>query len=208
MLDSSEINKNSGIPIGERPEGHSEIMGNNEQPWLPIEAIEFLYSKLDKNFIGFEFGSGSSTFWFSKFTRKIYSVDSSLEWHLSILEKIKENSIDNIFSMVKECEMLPIWDKDLEISEKHIEYSSSILDFEFNFDYILVDGVSRSFCIQNSIDKLNSGGYLIIDNAERPAYQESIQKIPLEWEIFEFSNSVDKTLIYRKNEKSDNNFGI
>ena len=208
MLDSSEINKNSGIPIGERPEGHSEIMGNNEQPWLPIEAIDFLYSRLDENFIGFEFGSGSSTFWFSKFTRKIYSVDSSLEWHLSILEKIKENSIDNIFSMVKECEMLPIWDKDLEISEKHIEYSSSILDFEFNFDYILVDGVSRSFCIQNSIDKLNSGGYLIIDNAERPAYQEGIQKIPLEWEIFEFSNSVDKTLIYRKNEKSDNNFGI
>ena len=145
MLDSSEINKNSGIPIGERPEGHSEIMGNNEQPWLPIEAIDFLYSRLDENFIGFEFGSGSSTFWFSKFTRKIYSVDSSLEWHLSILEKIKENSIDNIFSMVKECEMLPIWDKDLEISEKHIEYSSSILDFEFNFDYILVDGVSRSF---------------------------------------------------------------
>ena len=208
MLDSSEINKNSGIPIGERPEGHFGIMGNNEQPWLPLEAIDFLYSRLDKDFIGFEFGSGSSTFWFSKFTKKIYSVDSSLEWHLSILEKIKENSIDNIFSMVKECEMLPIWDKDLEISEKHIEYSSSILDFEFNFDYILVDGVSRSFCIQNSIDKLNSGGYLIIDNAERPAYQESIQKIPLEWEIFEFSNSVDKTLIYRKNEKSDNNFGI
>ena len=198
MLDSSEINKNSGIPIGERPEGHSEIMGNNEQPWLPIEAIDFLYSRLDKDFIGFEFGSGSSTFWFSKFTKKIYSVDSSLEWHLSILEKIKENSIDNIFSMVKECEMLPIWDKDLEISEKHIEYSSSILDFEFNFDYILVDGVSRSFCIQNSIDKLNSGGYLIIDNAERPAYQEGIQKIPLGWEIFEFSNSIDKTLIYRK----------
>jgi hypothetical protein len=94
--------------------------------------------------------------------------------------------------------MLPIWDKDLETSEKYVGYSSSILDFQFNFDYILVDGVSRSLCIQNSIDKLNLGGYLIIDNAERPAYQEGIQKIPSEWEIFEFSNSIDKTLIYRK----------
>jgi hypothetical protein len=55
MLDTSKVNKNSGIPIGDRPQNHFEIMGNNEQPWLPVEAIDFLYSKLNKKSIGFEY---------------------------------------------------------------------------------------------------------------------------------------------------------
>lgn len=206
MLDTSEIDKRSGIPIGERPDGHSEIMGDNEQPWLPLEAIDFLFENLDKNSIGFEFGSGSSTFWFSKFTKKIYSVDNDPRWNLLIIEKIKKYSIENIYATLKECKMLPIWGEDLEKSEKYLEYSSTILEFPFGFDYILVDGVARSSCIENSISKLNSGGYLIIDNAERPAYADSIQKIPQDWEIFEFSNHIDKTLIFKKNEKPNSNF--
>jgi hypothetical protein len=198
MLDTPKINKNSGIPIGDRPENHVGIMGNNEQPWLPIEAIDFLYLNLNKKSIGFEYGSGSSTFWFSKFTDSIYSIENSSNWYFEISKKIEENSIENIFYFHRDCKMLPIWDIDLENTKEYVEYSSSILDFDIKFDYILIDGVARSLCIQNSINKLNSGGYLIIDNAERPGYWESMEKIPKDWEILEFSNSVDKTLIYRK----------
>ena len=198
MLDTPKVNKNSGIPIGDRPQNHFEIMGNNEQPWLPVEAIDFLYSKLNKKSIGFEYGSGSSTFWFSKFTDKIYSIENNPDWYSEISKKIKENSIENIFYFHKNCKMLPIWDIDFENTIEYEEYSSAILSFDVKFDYIIIDGVARSLSIQNSIDKLKDGGYLIIDNAERPAYWESMRKIPQNWEILEFSNPVDKTLIYRK----------
>lgn len=205
MLDSQEIDKNSGVPIGERPEWHYGLMGNNEQPWLPIEAIDFLYDNLGPDKIGFEFGSGSSTFWFSKFTKEVYSVESNSEWNALVLNNIKKYSIKNIYPVLKECKMLPIWSEDYENYGEYLEYSSSILSYYFNFDYILVDGVARSLCIENSITKLNPGGYLIIDNSERPAYKPSIEKIPSEWEIFEFSNSIDRTLIYKKNEKTNSN---
>lgn len=183
-------------------------MGNEEQPWFHIEAVDFLFKNLKESHVGFEFGSGSSTFWFSKFTKKITSVESDPIWYSKVLEKVGESGIQNIEIFLSPCKMLKIWELDSELTNEYEIYSDKILEESKNFDYISIDGVARSLCIEKSIEKLNPGGYLIIDNAERPAYQGSIQKIPSEWEVFEFSNSVDKTLIYRKNEKSDNNFGI
>lgn len=188
----------SGIEIGDRPESHRGIMGTNQQPWLPIEAIDFLEKNLKKNHIGFEFGSGSSTFWFSKLTRKIISLESSKDWNSMIHRKCLENSIENINLNLVECEMLPIWDNDIEIGGNYDLYSSKILQFNHNFDYILVDGVSRSLCIENSIQKINIGGYLIIDNAERPAYFQAMDMIPKEWEVYEFRNPVDLTKIFKR----------
>jgi hypothetical protein len=38
------------------------------------------------------------------------------------------------------------------------------------FDIIIVDGRSRNHCIDHAIQKLKSGGSLILDNAERDEY--------------------------------------
>jgi hypothetical protein len=188
----------SGIDIGERPKGHLDIMGNTQQPWFHIDAVSFLFSKLDKSHSGFEFGSGSSTFWFSKFTNKIISVESCNEWYDLIEKKIKETQVKNINYIYSSCEMLEIWEYDKERGGDYEKYAGTILDFKNNFDYISVDGVARSMCICNSINKLNPGGYLIIDNSERPAYWEAISTIPENWERFIFKNQVDQTSIYRK----------
>ena len=188
----------SGIKVGQRPESHEKIMGNNQQPWLPIEAIEFLESSLDKNHIGFEFGSGSSSFWFSGLTKEIYSIESDREWYKMMVDLSASHNVKNINFDCIECDMLPIWDNDTEYGENYDLYGKKIKEYEFNFDYIFIDGVARSLCILNSIDKLNIGGYLIIDNAERPAYKKSLDLIPENWECIKFECSVDTTLVYRK----------
>jgi hypothetical protein len=188
----------SGIEVGNRPDSHIGIMGTNQQPWLPVEAIEFLEKNLSSSGIGFEFGSGSSSFWFSKLTGKLYSIESDILWHKMMLGLAEQNSITNINFSCISCDMLPIWNNDTEIGENYDLYSDDINKYDFNFDYILVDGVARSLCIKNSISKINPGGFLIIDNAERPAYWESMKNIPSSWDRYEFINSVDTTLIFVK----------
>lgn len=188
----------SGIPIGERPKSHEGIMGTNQQPWLPTDAIEFLEKNINSSHIGFEFGCGSSTFWFSKISKKIYSIESDFDWYSNILDLVKSNNIQNININCIPCEMKKIWDIDTEVGGNYIEYSNHILNYDFLFDYVIVDGVARPLCIKNSIDKIKSGGYLIIDNAERPAYHKSMLEIPNEWKVLEFINSVDRTIIYQK----------
>lgn len=188
----------SGIPVGKRPESHLGIMGTNQQPWLPIESINFLSENLKKNFIGFEFGSGSSSFWFSNLTIKLYSVESDPIWFKMMLDIASLNKIQNIEFSCVEAEMLPIWDVDIENSGNYKIYSDKIFQVDSQFDYILIDGVGRSLCIENSINKLKSGGFLIIDNSERPAYWNAIEKIPVDWKRYEFINSIDTTLIYQK----------
>jgi len=189
---------NSGIPVGNRPSDHFGIMGNNEQPWMPIEAINFLEKNIKKEHVGFEFGCGSSTFWFSKISKEIFSIESDINWYNIIEEKIKINDIKNINLFHISCEMKYLWDFDYEIGGNYNLYSDYIFNLDVFFDYIIVDGVARSLCIENSIKKIKNEGYLIIDNAERPAYSNAISKIPKEWELFEFTNSVDKTQIFKK----------
>lgn len=173
-------------------------MGNNQQPWFHIEAVEFLFNNLEKHHVGFEFGSGSSTFWFSKFTNKIISIESDEEWYLKIKDIIKEKGIKNIDISLFSLPMLQIWDIDTEKNEGYEKYSNKILEFKRGFDYISIDGIARSLCIEKSINKLNPGGYLILDNSERPAYWDSLSKIPSDWKSFVFTNSVDQTSIYQK----------
>lgn len=188
----------SGIPIGTRPLNHEKIMGSNQQPWLPIDAIEFLEQNLKVDFVGLEFGCGSSSFWFSKLVKKIYSVESDPSWCQEISELIKNFSVDNIILICHPCEMKNIYAIDTETDESYSEYSNSVIKIGEELDFVLVDGVSRSLCIEKSLKKIKLGGYLIIDNAERPAYYDAISKIPKEWEFYEFVNPIDKTIIFKK----------
>jgi protein-L-isoaspartate O-methyltransferase len=190
----------SGIPIGNRPPDHHIIMGNIEQPWMVTEAIEFLFNRIDKSSIGFEFGSGSSTFWFSKFSKEIYSVESDRKWYYEVNSLVETLKIPNIHYSLVECEMQHLTDVDSEVGIEYSEYSNKILEYDFDFDYILIDGVARSLCIENSIRKLKNGGILIIDNAERAAYQKSMMMmIPNNWNFYKFVCPVDTTIIYEKN---------
>ena len=43
-----------------------------------------------------------------------------------------------------------------------------------HFHIIIVDGRDRVLCVQSSLPKLKSGGWLILDNSERPEYGAAI----------------------------------
>jgi len=187
----------SGINCGSRPNNHKSIMGTTDQPWIVKEAISFLLDLINKDMIGLELGSGSSTFWFSKNIKKIISIENDEKWFNYMNKLIYENNIENIELILKKCKMCDFSKikEDTEITSEYIDYSNIILENK-DFDFIFIDGVARSLCILNAIEILKPGNLLIIDNAERINYESAISKIPNNWIRYEFQNIVDKTIIY------------
>ncbi len=45
------------------------------------------------------------------------------------------------------------------------------------FDIVLVDGRARPACLIHALPKVRRGGLLILDNAERPHYQQAIRQV-------------------------------
>ena len=57
------------------------------------------------------------------------------------------------------------------LTDLETEYDQSILNFEENFDLIIVDGRKRNKCIYNCITKLSRSGVIILDDSHRTKYE-------------------------------------
>ncbi|EKD66861.1 MAG: hypothetical protein ACD_49C00005G0003 [uncultured bacterium (gcode 4)] len=160
-------------------------------PWIVFEAKDWLDEHLKSNMKVFEWGSGGSTFYFSKRVDEIVSIEYNKEWYSKVIEAI---SIENI----KNCKYFFIEPKRNFIA-KFLPYHSSTYisktfkEYEglfFNeyvkkidqfpdeyFDLIFIDGRSRSSCIAHSIKKIKRGGFLMLDNSERKLYESEMKKL-------------------------------
>ena len=134
---------------------------NPLNPWLTSESISFLDNWISKKDIGFEWGSGRSTIWFTKRVSKFISIEHDKNWY--------EKNIGEI-------QKLPTADKhkieynhfDIEDDPGRAGYVNAVNDMaDKYFDFILIDGRIRDVCSLNAIRKIKKGGILILDNAER-----------------------------------------
>jgi hypothetical protein len=86
------------------------------------------------------------------------------------------------------------------------DYVCQIDDFPRDFfDVISIDGRARPSCIAHSFDKVKSGGFLILDNADRPYYTAKTDRYLTNFECRKFFgvvpgnlNYLSQTNIYRK----------
>lgn len=112
-------------------------------PWLPLSAIKYLKSNIKKQFIGLEFGSGNSTFFFSKLCKQLISYENNYLFYRKI-SKVKNNNVKLIF------------DKNYPLLIKQLRNNY--------FDFCLIDGIDRDVCCYNVLSKLKKRSILILDN--------------------------------------------
>lgn len=124
--------------------------------WLTYSFIYFIEERLSKNLNIFEFGSGNSTYYFSKRLKHVYSVEHQIEWFKKVKGELGGNCTLDFIELDKGYEFA---------AQKRSE----------DFDIILVDGRKRVKCVQNSFTKLNDKGVLILDNSEREEYKEAFE---------------------------------
>ncbi|MCH9811829.1 class I SAM-dependent methyltransferase [bacterium] len=139
-------------------------------PWVTDGANEFLEEFFQEHPDAkvLEFGSGASTVWFSKKTKHLYSVEHNPSWHKLVVKTIRETP---------ECNSANCY------LRKRPYYSICDSFKDETFDLILVDGRNRKGCILSALPKLKKGGYLMLDNSERPYYFAAFK--PMEaWSVW------------------------
>lgn len=179
-----------------------------QRPWTSPASILFFDRFLNHNMIGLEYGSGRSTFYFSKKLKYVVSIEHHEGWYSSVKKKLEENKVENVDYYLIPEEQFPENEKDLDIYLNQHNQLSSKRNFEkyYNkvneyadcyFDFVLIDGRSRVRCGLNAIPKLNKGGIFILDNSERERYKP-LHKALDSWPKVNTTNGFTNTTIWIK----------
>lgn len=196
---------------------------NNEIPWVNFPTIDFLKKIVHSNMKVYEYGSGSSTFFWAKCSKEVVSVEHDEQWVKLVRDNLSKYHINNV-----SLSFIPP-EKDEKFIRNDIEnpsdyssddklfkgyhfkkYAQSINQFPDNyFDIVIVDGRARPSCLIDSRGKVKPGGYLLIDNTERDYYLK--QTLPIlekeHWKQIDFYGPVPglthfcKTTIFLKSAK-------
>lgn len=125
-------------------------------PWVTYSFIDFITPRLNKELSVFEYGSGSSTFFYAKRAKKVVSVEHDEEWLNKVIKNKPANS-EMIFSKL----------------EENGEYAKKAVTLAEEFDIIIVDGRDRVNCCRHSIKALSPAGVIVLDDSEREHYNEA-----------------------------------
>lgn len=118
------------------------------QPWLSPKAIEFFESILAPEYDVLEFGAGGSTLWLSQRVATVESYEPIREWREAVQARADEN-----VTFLEEPDFNPV------------EY----------YDVIFIDGepvTDRAKWLFYSPIMAKPGGWIVLDNANRPEYIE------------------------------------
>ena len=118
-------------------------------PWLTYPAIDFL-SQLDYSEKAiFEYGSGSSTLFWSARAQRVVSVEHDAAWHEKVMRDLPAN-----------CELV--------LCSSDANAFAAQIDGRGEFDVIVIDGTgeSRPLCSRRALSHLKPGGMIVLDNSD------------------------------------------
>lgn len=127
------------------------------KPWLVSDSVIFIDSILTDESKVLEAGAGASTVWFALRAESVLSFEHNKSWYDNVKETIKHAGVENV-----DLRFIP-------------DYPKKGLDISGSFDVILIDGRGRVRTTMSVLKNLKVGGYLILDNAERPKYKPIIK---------------------------------
>ena len=167
------------------------LMSSESEPYFSKNDKDMFYRYLSKATNYFEYGSGGSTYQASKTSNlmKIYSVESDLEWHMKLKNKINNANVNLIYVEMDTKPNTYGYPGPNSTLEDWIKYSSQIsyLDpKDLNaVDFILIDGRFRVACCLNCFDIINPDCLIAFDDfLDRSKYHV----------LLEFYNIIDNTV--------------
>jgi hypothetical protein len=171
---------------------------NGTLPWICEDAVKWLKNNLTDNFKVFEYGSGGSTIFFSKICKEVVSVENDPYWYLKIKNKIKNNCL--LYYKSAQPGAKGYSSTDPRSTGKNFNNYVSVIDryHDNYFDLIFVDGRARNSCLKASISKVKDGGYIMLDNSERPEYVEGIKTLePFIEKKEKFTDGNSETTVFK-----------
>ena len=152
-------------------------------PWITFKAYDYIKRFIHSDMKVFELGIGGSTLFFIDHGSAIISVEHDPMWIKTVTDRIissPHSSNLRIEFVEKDPIGLRSHDRCLSYSRDYFgisfcNYVTHIEDYNDFFDLIFIDGRARSDCLKISINKLASGGIIVLDNSNRKEYSEGIE---------------------------------
>jgi hypothetical protein len=153
--------------------------------WVTFGAFDFLQSTVRPDMRVLEFGAGGSTVFFLDRGAKLVTVEHEPKWAENVAEALSERQGNGwelhvvepvpIASGAKEDpgESDPCTSSRSGWEGLSFERYASTVDRypDSSFDLVLVDGRARPACFERALPKVRPGGFIVLDDAERPEYR-------------------------------------
>jgi hypothetical protein len=135
-------------------------------PWWPYRAAAYVAQHLPLTAHVFEFGGGGSTLWLEDLGAKVTTVEHDENW-FKALQRVVSPRTRLLFRP-------PVTGGRLQDQWNFDHYVAAIDEVSANsLDLVIVDGRSRLASVLRSIEKIKPGGILLLDDSDRPRYQEA-----------------------------------
>lgn len=157
-------------------------------PWISFPVIDFLKENLNSNSKVFEYGGGGSTLFFLDRAKEVVTVEHNKEWFGILSSNIGTNpkwkpmfvepEPASNFDEKRFADPDAYFSSEKDFANKHFKKYAAAIDSyaDAYFDVVLVDGRVRPSCMKHGVPKVKKGGYLILDNSDRPYYLEYFLK--------------------------------
>lgn len=121
-------------------------------PWLTPAAVRFLELWLKPSDRVFEWGAGRSTVWIARRAGSIASVEADKNWIDRVRSVVQRKNLRNVNLVFAPEPTDPA------------AYASFIRQAGGPVDLIVVDALHRDHCALASIEHVNPGGIVLVDN--------------------------------------------
>lgn len=131
-----------------------------ERPWIVPAAVGWLRRRIRRRWRVLELGGGRSTVWFARHAGDVLAFEDDPFWASWARERIAECGLDGT-----EVRELPV--------ERFIPELERLEDQRYDLvvvDFLEALGADRVEAVRASRAKVRPGGYLLLDDSDRPVY--------------------------------------
>lgn len=148
------------------------------KPWMSDEEIATIQKYLNPNQTFFEWGSGGSTLYFSKFVKQYISVEYDIRWYSlinnDILSSTKLNNISYLYCKPDNPIIFPAWKGN---TDDFISYINIVDNINIKkYDIVLIDGRCRVECAKKILNFIDNNSIVFVhDFIQRQRYKSILE---------------------------------
>lgn len=164
-----------------------------ERPWIVPAAVGWLGRRIRRDWSVLELGSGRSTVWLGRRAAAVLTFEDNEFWHHRAAERIAEEELENV-----RLRRLPVE----ELAATVGAMPDETFDLVF-IDFLESETAERVDVVRAAHTKVRPGGYLLLDDSDRPGYAGAYEVLT-EWRERRFTGVKDEypqvceTAIFRR----------
>jgi len=136
-----------------------------ERPWIVPAAIGFLRRQIRSDWSVLELGAGRSTPWFARRAGRVVSFEDDEFWADHTRGRLRELRLEHA-----ELRQLPVEEFAAEVDGLPDEAFDLVV-----MDFLEAPTVTRTDVLKPALKKVRPGGYLLLDDSDRPGYREAFE---------------------------------